>query len=135
MADVLFNIAKGALVEKFRDGAANGIVMLMEAVEVDDDLKDYDNLNDFLLAAGNTEATATGYSRKTGVTGTVVIDDTNDRAEVDFVSQTWNAVSGTGIVAAIVAYEESASDTGRIPLVKHDWVITPDGSDLKIRFP
>lgn len=135
MADVLFNIAKGALVELFRDAASNGIVLLLEAVEADSVIVDYDDLNAFLGAAGNTEATATGYVRRTGITGTIIIDDVNDRVEVDLPSQSWTAVSGTDIVAAVVAYEESPSEAGRIPLVKHDWVITVDGTDLEIRFP
>ena len=135
MASVVFNIAKGALVEKFRDGAANGLVILLEAVEADGDLPDYDNIDALLTAAGNTEATAAGYARKTGITGTIVIDDVNDRAEVDIPDQTWSAVTGNNIVALVVAYEESASDTGRIPLVKHDFPITVDGTDIRARFP
>ena len=135
MANVIFNVAKGALVEKFRDGAANGIVLLLEAVESDIDLIAHDNLNDLLNAAGNTEATATGYARKTGLTGTIVVDDVNDQVTVTVPDQQWNDVSGNDFVAAIVAYEESASDSGRIPLVKHDWALSPDGNDVMIRFP
>jgi hypothetical protein len=135
MATVVFNIAKGALVEKFRDGAANGLVILLEAVEADSALPDYDNVDALLAAAGNTEATATGYARKTGITGTIVIDDINERVDVDLPNQTWNAVTGNNIVALIVAYEESASDTGRIPLVKHDFAMTVDGTDLRAKFP
>jgi hypothetical protein len=134
MANVTFNLAKGALVEKFRDGAANGIVLLLEAIEADADLVDHENLST-LLAAGNTEATATGYARKTGITGTIVIDDTNDRAEVDIPSQQWDDVSGNAFIAVIVAYEESAAEAGRIPLTKHDWAMTPDGTDVMVRFP
>lgn len=135
MADVIFNIAKGALVEKFRDGAANGIILLLELAEADAAILDHDNLNDLLGAAGNTEHTGGGYVRKTGLTGTIIIDDVNDKVEVDLPDQIWTSISGAAIVAAVVAYEESASETGRIPLVKHDFLITPDGTDIKIRFP
>ncbi len=135
MADVIFNIAKGALVEKVRDGSGNLIVMLLEAVESDSDLIKHDNLNDLLGAAGNTEATATGYSRKTNVTGTIVVDDTINETRVDIPDQQWNSVSGNAIVAAVVAYEESAAETGRVPLTKHDVSLTPDGTDLMVRFP
>ena len=135
MASVLFNIAKGALVEKFRDGSANGIVILLEAVESDSAIIKHDNVDAMLTAAGNTEATATGYARKTGVVGTIDINDVLDATEVNFPDQIWTAVSGNDIVALIVAYEESASDTGRIPLVKHDFAITVDGSDIRARFP
>ena len=135
MSDVVFNIAKGALVEKFRDGAANGIVILLEAVEADSALIKHNNISDLLAAAGNTEATATGYARKTGITGTVSVDDGANEASVNLPNQQWNAVSGNPIVAALVAYEESASDSGRVPLTKHDISVTPDGSDIMVRFP
>lgn len=135
MADLIFNIAKGALVEKVRDGSANLIVILLEAIEADSTIKDYDDLNALFLAAGNTEATATGYARKTGVIGTIVVDDIDNEAEVTIPNQQWTTVTGNAIVAAIVAYEESASETGRIPLTKHDISITPDGTDIMVRFP
>ena len=40
MADLVFNIAKGAAAEMFRDSAAKGIVMLLKAAEADATLKD-----------------------------------------------------------------------------------------------
>ena len=135
MATIVFNIAKGALVEKFRDGSANGIVLLLEAVEADAALADHDNLQDLLNAAGNTESTSPGYSRKTGVVGTIVVDDTNDEVTVDIPDQTWFALTGNSLAAVIIAYEESASDAGRVPLTKHDFVRTLDGSDVQVRFP
>lgn len=133
MADVIFNVAKGALVEKVRDGSSNLIVILLEAVEADSTLIDHDNLS-AVFGGSSTEATATGYSRKTGITGTVVVDDIANESEVTIPSQQWSSVSGNAIVAAIVAYEESASETGRIPLTKHDISITPDGTDIKVNF-
>lgn len=134
MPDLVFNIAKGSTVEKFRDGAANGIVLLMEAVENDAVISDYDSLDQVLGAAGNVEVTGGGYSRATSVTGFVVVDDVNDRAEVSFPDQIFSNVVGSAIVAVIVAYEEGPSDAQRIPLTKHDFFVTPDGSDVVVRF-
>lgn len=134
MADVIFNIAKGALVEKVRDGAANLIIILLETVEADATLIDHDNLND-LFAGTSVEATATGYARQTGVTGTVVVDDIANVTGVNIPVQDFAALTGNAVVAVIVAYEESAAETGRIPLTKHDISHTPDSTPLRVRFP
>ena len=136
MADKIFNIAKGAFVEKFRDAAANGIVLLLTVAEADGTLGDHDDLA-ALLAAANTEAVFTNYARKTGLTGTITVDDTNDRVDVDLPDQTW-ALAGNGVneamVKLLVAYEEAAADASRIPLSHHDWTPTTDGSNLTAEF-
>lgn len=137
MADFVYNIAKGAAAEKFRDGAANGIVLLLKAAEADAALKDHDDLAALLGAGGNTEADFTNYARKTGLTGTITVDDSNDRVDVDIPDQTFtSAGNGTNntLTDLIVAYEESAADSGRIPLTNHDFAATTDGSDLTAQF-
>lgn len=137
MADQVFNVAKGAFVEKFRDGAANGIVLLLETAEADAALSDHDALDVLLGAAGNTEAAFTNYARKTGLTGTITVDDSNERVDVDIPDQTWtSAGNGTNETLAklVVAYEESAADSGRIPLTHHDFSPTTDSSDLTAQF-
>lgn len=137
MADGIFNIAKGAFVEKFRDAAANGLVLLLKANEAETALRDHDNLSVLLLAAGNTEADFTSYVRKTALTGTITVDDVNDRVDVDMADQTFSPAGGAlnnTLTKAIVAYEETATDTGRIPLSHHDFVITTNGGDITIQF-
>lgn len=133
MADGVFNIAKGAFAEKFRDGAANGIILLMKANEAEATLLDRDELSALFAEAGNTEADFTNYSRKTGLTGTITVDDSNDRVDVDIPDQTWSSAgNGTNntLTKLVVAYEESASEAGRVPLSHHDFAATTDGSDL-----
>jgi len=123
----------GAAVEKFRDSAAKGIFLLLTATEADATVRDHNELNALLGAAGNTEATATNYARKTGLTGTITVDDTNNRVDLDIPDQTWSSLgNGTNNTTTdlIIAYEESAADTGRIPLTLHDFVITTDGNDV-----
>lgn len=137
MADGVFNIAKGAFAEKFRDGAANGIVLLMKANETETTLVDRDELDALFAEAGNTEADATSYARKTGLTGTITVDDSNDRVDVDIPDQTWSPLgNGTNntLTKLVVAYEESAAETGRIPLSHHDFALTTDGSDVTAQF-
>ena len=137
MSDGVFNIAKGAFAEMFRDGAANGIVLLLKANETETDLIDHDELNALLGAAGNTEADATSYARKTGLTGTVTVDDTNDRVDVDMPDQTWSPLGGASnntLTKLVTAYENAAADTTRIPLSHHDFALTTDGSDVSNQF-
>lgn len=137
MTNQVFNIAKGAFAEKFRDGAAKGIVLLLKASEADAALLDHDELGALLGAAGNTEADFTNYARKTALTGTITVDDVNERVDVDIPDQTWAAAGGATnntLTKLFVAYEESAAETGRIPLTHHDFAVTTDGSDITAQF-
>lgn len=137
MTNQVFNIAKGAFVEKFRDGAANGEVVLLKVVEADAALLDHDELNALLGAAGNTEANFTNYARKTGLTGTITVDDTNERVDVDLPDQTWvgagNGINNT-LVKLLVNYNQGAGDVNIIPLTHHDFAVTTDGSDVTAEF-
>ncbi len=137
MADVVFNIAKGAFVEMFNDAAANGLVLLLRLAEVDITLNDYDDIAALLVPAGNVEAIFTSYVRKTAITGTVTVDDPNERVDVDIPDQTWSpAGNGTNETLAklVVAYENAAADATRVPLTHHDFTPTTDGSDLTAQF-
>ena len=137
MANGVFNIAKGAVAEKVRDGAANLLVLLLKANEAEATLVDRDDIAALLGAAGNTESDATDYARKTGLTGTITVDDTNDRVDVDVPEQTWTGLGGATnntLTKLIVAYQESAADSGRVPLTHHDFAITTDDSDVTAVF-
>jgi len=137
MANGVFNIAKGAVAEKVRDGAANLLVLLLKANEAEATLVDRDDIAALLGAAGNTESDATDYARKTGLTGTITVDDTNDRVDVDVPDQTWTGLGGATnntLTKLIVAYQESAADSGRVPLTHHDFAITTDDSDVTAVF-
>lgn len=129
MADFVFNIAKGAAAEKFRDGAANGLMLLLSTAEADAAMKDHDTVA-ALLAGTAVEVSDASYGRKTGLTGTVTVDDTNDRVDIDMPDQTWDALEGPDPVDLVIAYEESAADSGRVPITCHDFEVTSDGSDV-----
>lgn len=133
MADGVFNISKGAFAEKIRDGAAGTLVLLLSANEAEGALIDHDDLAALLGAAGNTEATFTNYARKTGITETLTVDDTNDRVDVDVPDQTWaSAGNGTNntLTKLVSAYDEGGTDATRIPTSHHDFAVTTDSSDL-----
>lgn len=136
MADGVFNISKGAFVEKIRDAATNVLLILLQANEAEGTLVDRDDVAAMLAEAGTTEATFTNYARKTGITGTITVDDTNDRVDVDIPDQTFTSAGGATnntLTKAVIAYEESASDSGRVPMTHHDCATTTDGNDLTIQ--
>ena len=135
MANGVFNIAKGAVAEKIRDSAAACLILLLKVNESESTLIDRTTVA-AILAASNTEADFTNYARKTGLTGTITVDNTNDRVDVDIADQTWTSAGGASnntLTKAIVAYEESAADSGRVPLTHHDFAVTTDGSDLTLQ--
>ena len=137
MADGVFNIAKGAVAEKVRDGATVLLVLLLKANEAEATLIDRDTVDAMLAEAGTTEADATDYARKTGLTATLTVDDTNDRVDVDLPDQTWTGLGGATnntLTKLVVAYEESAADTGRIPLTHHDFALTTSDTDVIAQF-
>lgn len=133
MADLVFNIAKGAIAEKIRDGANLGI-LIMKAKEADATLVDRATITALLAAAGNTEADATNYVRKTVSNGsvTLTVDNVNDRVDVDIPDQTWTVLGGAtnNTTVKLVIYEDTGADATRVPLVALDFAITTDGTDV-----
>ncbi|PHS23494.1 MAG: hypothetical protein COA83_09655 [Methylophaga sp.] len=136
MADGVFNIAKGGVAEKIRGGATNLTVVLLSVAEVDASLSDYADMA-ALLVASNTEATFTNYARKTGITGIIAVDNTNERVDCSCADQTWLTAGGAinnTLVKAIVCYSQGAGDANLIPLTYHDFTPTTDASDLTVKF-
>lgn len=135
MADGVFNISKGAVAEKIRDSAAACLILLLKVNESEATLVDRTTVA-AILAAANTEADFTNYARKTGLTGSITVDNTNDRVDVDIADQTWTSAGGASdntLTKAIVAYEEAAADATRVPLTHHDFSTTTDGGDLTLQ--
>jgi len=133
MANGVFNSARGRIREKVINGGAAWGVMLLKTVEADDTLSDYDTIADLLAAAGNVECDFTNYARKTGLSTTQSVDDVNNSASADLPDQTWTSAGGAvnnTVAKAIIFFEESASDAGRIPCTYQDFVAQTDGNDL-----
>lgn len=132
MANGVFNISKGAAAEMVRDSGTDLLILLLTVAQADATLIDHDDLG-ALIAAANTEAVFTNYARKTGLTGTITVDDSNERVDVDVPDQTWTS-AGNGanetLVKLLVAYENAAADATRVPQTHHDFAVTTDGSDL-----
>jgi hypothetical protein len=144
MADFVFNIAKGRVVEFFNrvdtnDPANSALIIVVLAtsgLESDATLKDVDTLT--ALVAGTTnEVTNTNYARKVLTDADITMpapDDTNDRFDIDIPDQTWSSVaSGDGWSKLVVCYDSDTTggtDANIIPLTAHDFVVVPDGSSI-----
>lgn len=93
-------------------------------------MRDYDTLAALLAGASNEQTT---MGRKTLTNVTVTVDDTNDRVAIDADDVTWTAATGNPISALVICYDPDTTggtDSDIVPLSKHDFVITPDGSDV-----
>lgn len=144
MANQIFNVALGRVAELYNrvdtnDPANSALIVAILAttgVETDAVLKDKDTLADVVVGTTN-EVTNTGYARKT-LTDTDIVafapDDTNDRVDLDIPDQTWTAVAaGDGWNDFLVCYDSdtaAGTDANIVPLTMHDFVVTPDGSDI-----
>ena len=142
MADFVFNIAKGRVVELFNRIDTNDptnsaliIVPVDVGVTTDATIKDFDTLS-AITGGGVTERTTGGWNRKTLTDVDITFpapDDTNDRFDIDIPDQTWTAVSAGAVTDLIICYDNdtaTGTDANLIPLTQHDFAITPDGSDV-----
>lgn len=139
MGDVVFNIMLGrAAYYSTLPAASDALVVCLvksSGIEADATIRDYDDLA-ALFAAANDEADFTNYGRKTITSVTVTVDDTNNRVDVDFADQTWTSAGGASnntIAALLVTYDNdtgAGTDSAIVPMTKHDFSVTTDGSDL-----
>lgn len=149
MANFVFNRGKGRGVEWAERVNANDptnavlvvAVLATSGIESDATLIDLDSFT--ALVAGTTnEVTNSGYARKVldqaaGIT--ITYDDTNDRVDVFFPDQTWTGVAaGDGWNDVVVGYDSDSTggtDANILPHTLHDFVVTPDGSDITLDVP
>lgn len=144
MADIVFNISKGRVVE-FHERVNNNdpanSALLIIPVDVgattDATIRDFDTLA-AVLAGGVTERTTGGWSRKTltdADLAAITTDDTNDRNSAAIIAQTWSNVTAGAVTDLIICYDSDTTggtDSNIIPLTMHDFAITPDGSDVTV---
>lgn len=142
MANIVFNIAKGRVVELYNrvknSDPANSALILVpietSGLESDATLIDADTLAD-VLAGSTNEQTTMGRKTLTGaqLAALPAPDDTSDRYEVSLPSVTWTAATGNAISKILVAYDADTTigtDANIIPLTMFDAAATPDGNDL-----
>lgn len=135
MADVVCNIALGKAKYYWELPAASDaiVVVPLEAsgIEADDALRDHDTLSALLAGSSNEQTTMGRKSITSGVT--ITVDDANNRLDIDCPDQVWTGASGSAVGALLFCYDPatgSGTDADIVPLHKHDYSITPDGSDV-----
>ena len=144
MANQVFNIALGRVAELYNrvdlnDPANSALIIVILAtagIETDAVLKDKNDLADVLVGTTN-EVTNTGYARKTLTDvdiGAFAPDDTNDRVDLDIPDPTWTAVAAGDAWNDLLVCSDNdttlGTDANIVPLTMHDFVVTPDGSDI-----
>jgi hypothetical protein len=145
MADFVFNIAKGRVTElanrvNLNDPANSAflIAILSAGAATDATLRDYTTFAAIEADAAAAEATNTGYARKVltdaGAPIVVTTDQTNDRVDIDIPDQTWTAVAaGSAWTDLYTGYDNdttTGTDANVVPMTLHDFIVTPDGSDI-----
>ena len=113
MANIVFNIAKGRVVEYYNrvkgNDPANSALILVpietSGLEADATLIDVDTLT-ALIAGTTNEQTTMGRKTLTDadLAALPAPDDTNDRYEVSLPTVTWTAASGNAISKIAVCY-------------------------------
>ena len=149
MADFVFNVAKGRVAEfanrvKSNDPANSALVVVVLAtagLESDATLIDKDTLADVVSGTTN-EVTNTNYARivlTDADLSAIAADDTNDRMDIDIPDPAWTSVAaGDGWSKILICYDSdttSGTDANIIPLTCHDFVVTPDGSNITAQVP
>lgn len=142
MANIVFNVAKGRVVEfynrvKGNDPANSALILVpLSAAASDATLLDQATLA-AVLAGGSTEQATMG--RKTLTDAELAAfpgpDTTNDRYDVSLPTVTWAAASGSAVVKILVAYDSDTTggtDANIIPLTCFDFAQTPSGADIQM---
>jgi hypothetical protein len=144
VADQIFNIALGRVAELYNRVDINDptnavltiLILATAGIESDAVLKDKDDVA-ALVSGATAEVTNTGYARKELSDADIVAfapDDVNDRVDLDIPDQTFSSiVAGDGWNDLIICYDSDSTggvDSGIVPMTMHDFVVTPDGSDI-----
>jgi len=110
-------------------------VLATSGIESDATLKDKDDFA--AIVSGTTNFVTQPSIRKTldnTSSITVTYDDSGDKVDVDFPDQTWTAVgAGDGWNDIVIGYDSdttTGTDANILPHTQHDFVVTPDGSDI-----
>jgi hypothetical protein len=139
MGNIVFNIAKGKVGYYAGLPAANDALIAVpletSGIVSDATMKDIDDLS--TLLAGATNEQTSNMTRKTLASVTSVVNDTDDRWDVDAADITWTAATGNAVSAVVICYDPDTTggtDSDLIPLVKLDMVVTPSGGDITLVF-
>lgn len=136
MGDIVFNQAKGRTAHYGSQAGVGNAALILIPLEAsglvaDSVMEDYDTVADIL--AGATNEQGGGANRKTITSVTVTVDDTNNRVDIDCANQVWAGLTGNAVGALVFAYDAdttAGTDANLTPMTKHDFAVTPDGTDV-----
>lgn len=144
MANIVFNISKGRVVElynrvKSNDPANSALILVpIETAGLEADATLIDVATLAALIAGTTNEQTT-MGRKTLTDADLAAlpapDNTNDRFDLSLPTTTWLAATGNAISKIAVCYDSdttAGTDSNIIPLTMFDFVQTPSGSDIQM---
>ena len=144
MANIVFNIAKGRVVEYYNrvksNDPTNAALILVpietSGLEADATLIDVDTLT-ALIAGTTNEQTTMGRKTLTDaeLAALPAPDDTNDRYDISLPTVTWAAATGNAISKIAVCYDNdttSGTDANIVPLTMFDFAQTPSGADIQM---
>jgi hypothetical protein len=144
MANIVFNIAKGRVVELYNrvkgNDPVNAAFILVpietSGLEADATLIDVDTLA-ALLAGTTNEQTTMGRKTLTDadLAALPAPDDVNDRYSLSLPTVTWTAATGNAISKIAVCYDSdttAGTDANIVPLTMFDFVVTPSGVDIQV---
>ena len=133
----IFNVAKGKVNYYTTLPAASDSIIIvpleLTGLEAEAAMQDYAVLST-LLAGTSNEQTTVG---RLTLTATSNVDNTNNWGYSDFSDTAFVAATGSAIGALLVCYvpTSGAADSAIIPLTKHDFVATPNGTDISVLVP
>lgn len=144
MANFVFNIAKGRIVEFYNRAENNDptnsalILVPLSASGTEAQGQDLDTLAAVEADANFAEQTAGGWVRKTLESAQLAslpsANDTDNRYDIQVPSVTWTGpTAGNNTTGLLVCYDPdttAGTDSNIIPLTHHDFVVTADGNDV-----
>ena len=144
MANFVFNIAKGRVVEYYNRVESNDptnsalILVPLSASGTEAQGQDLDDLAAVEADANFAERTSGGWVRKTLESAELAAlpapDDTNNRYAVPVPSVTWTApTAANNVTGLLICYDPdttAGTDSAIIPLVHCDFAVTTDGNDV-----
>jgi hypothetical protein len=139
MANFVFNIAKGRAVELYNrvdtndPGTSRLLIIPLETsgLETQANLEDSLTLAEVLDGTTNEQTTMGRKNFDDTTLAPFTNDTTNNRNDLDTPDITWAGATGNAVSALVFAYDPATSaDSAIIPLSHHDFVVTPDGSDI-----
>lgn len=143
MANFVFNIAKGRIVELYNrvennDPANSALIAVpleTSGIESQAVLQDADTLAAVLAGTTNEQST---MGRKTLTDADLAAlpapDDVNDRYSLNLPNVVWTAATGNPISQIVICYDSDTTggtDANIVPLMAFDFVQTPNGSDIQ----